>query len=618
MFKNFALAMVVACGASPAPQPVVSPPPAPVVSVSAAPVAVQRFADTDLGYRYDDPDRKAKLVAAAQKIDAAVAEEIARQHLPGLALGVVVDGELVYSKGYGVADVDTKTAPDLDTAYRIGSLTKSFTALGVLSLRDEGVLALEDPLVKWVPEAAGLVYPTRDAAPITVRQLLTHTSGLPREYDRLKTKTEAELVAQLNGLPLENPPGQVFSYSNLGFVMLGLTVAHASHHTFRETIAKRIFEPLGMTASAFDSSPKLAPAYRDDNHTIESKINDYGLGVGGGGIVSTVRDLARYVSFELAAYPPRNDADSGPIRRATIRESHTTGFAVAAGIGRREGTLELDASSYGFGWIAHRTCDDDDLVEHNGAIDSYRASIRMLVHHGIGVIALSNFGNANPDAITRRVLAELRPALGKPYAAHPAASPDFDAAMKRFLTAYNAPTPAALRDMLARDPGPQELEELITYNKLHGTCSAFAATSARSATDVTFTLTCERGKLEVAANLLHGKLGGFSGISHGVEIPPAVKTLTTDAITLIDKWNDPVFTRTFADPKSSAALKIGMTQLHGNLGSCHVSELEHEAQGWGIDATCDRGTAHFYVEEAKGKLTRILVTHTDGNLTCAR
>ena len=98
----------------------------------------------------------------------------------------------------------------------------------MLALRDDGVLTLDDPLVRWVPEAAGLVYPTLDARPITLRQLLTHTSGLPREYDRTKTATEAEIFAQLQGLVLENPPGQTFVYSNLGFVLLGATVAHAS------------------------------------------------------------------------------------------------------------------------------------------------------------------------------------------------------------------------------------------------------------------------------------------------------------------------------------------------------------------------------------------------------
>ena len=625
MLKLIALAMIgVACGATPAspPSPPTSPPAPPTPTASlASPVApappAQRFADADLGYRFDDPDRKAKLTAAAQKVDTVVADEMTREHVPGLALGIVVDGDLVYAKGYGVADVDAKTAPDLDTAYRLGSLTKSFTSLSILALRDEGVLTLDDPLVRWVPGASGIVYPTRDAAPITLRQLITHTSGLPREYDRTKTASEAEVLAQLQGLSLENPPGQTFSYSNLGFVMLGTTVAHASHVAFRDFVTKHIFEPLGMTASAFDSTPKLAPAYKEDNRT-RDQLSEYRLAVGGGGIVSTVRDLARYVAFQLAAYPPRSDADTGPIRRATVRESHATGFVVGAGVARRDGKLEMDAQSYGFGWVAHRTCDANDLVEHNGGIDSYRTTIRMLVRHGVGVIVLTNFGNADTDRIAERVIGELRASGAlKPYVAHASVAPDFDAAMKRFLTAYNSPNDANLRDMLARDPDPRELDELTGYHQLHGTCSSFALAQAKLPSDATFALTCERGRFEVQAQLAHGKLGGFSGISHGVEIPPATKKLAGDALALIDKWNDGVFTRTFADPKSAAQIKAGSARLHAALGSCRIAELVHEAQGWGIDASCDRGTAHFYLEEKASKLTTFQVTRTEGVSPCA-
>ena len=106
---------------------------------------------------------------------------MARQKIPGAVVGVVIDGELAYAKGFGVSNIDKKTKPDEDTVFRIGSISKSFTGLAALSLRDEGVIDFDDPLVKYVPEAAGLVYPTRDSAPITLRHLLMHTSGLPRD-----------------------------------------------------------------------------------------------------------------------------------------------------------------------------------------------------------------------------------------------------------------------------------------------------------------------------------------------------------------------------------------------------------------------------------------------------
>jgi hypothetical protein len=242
----------------------------------------------------------------------------------------------------------------------------------------------------------------------------------------------------------------------------------------------------------------------------------------------------------------------------------------------------------------------------------------MLVHQGVGVIVLTNFGNADTDRITNRVITELRASGAlKPYVAHPTIAPDFEAAMKRFLTAYNAPSDTTLADMLARKPQSGEVDEMLAYNKLHGACSSFAVAKARSPTDATFALTCERGRLEVEVELVRGKLGGFSGISHGVDVPPVVKTLAGDALSLLDKWNDAVFTRTFADPKVGPVIKGESARLHESLGTCHVDEIVHEAQGWGIDVTCGHGTAHFYFEEKKSKLTQILVTRADGGSPCA-
>lgn len=601
MSRLLALIVVAACGA-----PTAAPnPPAP-----------QRLAEAPFTYRFEDADRKAKLVAAAKTVDPAIEDEMTKQHVPGLSLGIVVDGELVYAKGYGVADVAARTAPDADTAYRIGSLTKSFTAASVLALRDQGVVTLEDPLVKWVPEAAGLVYPTRDSRPITLHQLLTHTSGLPREYDRSRTATEADITAQLQDLSLEHPPGEVFSYSNLGFVLLSLTVAHASHTTFRELVTQHIFKPLGMTESTFDTSPELAPAYKSDNKTVETNTNAYRLAVGGGGIVSTVRDLSKYVAFELAAYPPRNEPETGPIQRATIRESHTTGYMDQAAVHRRstDNKLLLNASTYGFGWAAHRTCDDDDLVEHSGAIDSYRSSIRMLTHHGVGVIVLSNFGNAATDNVADRVIDVLRASGAlRPYVVEPSLAPGYEAAMKRFLVAYNAPSHAALTDMLARDPEPIELAELTGYHALHGQCTSFQVARSQSPTNATFALQCERGRFEVQTSLVRGKLGGFSGFSRG-DATPELQKLATDALSLIDTWDDAVFDRTF-DPAGRAVVKAGSAKLHATLGSCQ-GEVVHEASGWGIDATCTRGTAHLSIVENAGRLTRFLIERASVTATC--
>src|SRR5213078_4552886 len=153
----------------------------PVAAKRPEPVVEQIFAPGLPAPSSADPDRRAKLAAAFPALDKALEKERMADNVPGVIVGVVIDGELAYAKGFGVVDPATKTVPDADTVYRIGSITKSFTGLALLSLRDDGVLGLDDPLARWIPEAGKLVYPTRDARPITLRQLAQHTSGLPRE-----------------------------------------------------------------------------------------------------------------------------------------------------------------------------------------------------------------------------------------------------------------------------------------------------------------------------------------------------------------------------------------------------------------------------------------------------
>ena len=120
---------------------------------------------------FPDAERRAKVLAVLPKLEARIAAEVAAQKVPGFAFGVVLDGELIYAKGFGVADLDDKRPVDADTVFRIGSITKTFTSLAILKLRDAGKLSLDEPITRTLPELAALRYPTRDSATITIRQL---------------------------------------------------------------------------------------------------------------------------------------------------------------------------------------------------------------------------------------------------------------------------------------------------------------------------------------------------------------------------------------------------------------------------------------------------------------
>jgi CubicO group peptidase (beta-lactamase class C family) len=602
---------VAACSSAQSqPRQVTSPPVAPVEAEPVAVVVppVQQFAETDAGYAFTDPQRRKKLEAAFPAIDAALeAERIKQGGAPGFAIGIVIDGDLAYAKGFGVVALDTKAVPDADTVYRIGSISKSFTGLAAIALRDEGALGLDDPLVKWIPEAAGLVYPSRDAAPITVRQLLSHTSGLPRMgmFEAEKGPSEDVVVKSLAKLPLDTAPGERFSYSNLGFALAGIVVSHAGHASIRDVIAKRILKPAGMTSTfwAHEDVPagRLAPAYEPTPTGPVPAKEHARLGAmeGAGGIYSTVRDMARYATVQLAAYPPRSERDDGPIRRASLREAHSTGVAgslrvkLVGGAKPGEHTVNASAGAYGFGWGREQNCEVPDLVRHGGAIESYRSELMFSPSRGVGIVVLTNFGRVNASAIAERAFAELvrtgalaerRP---KPVAA-------FESATKQFLAVYNQWDEAAYKAMLdpARRPVPEEQGELAGYKALHGACKSMTPKEIQSPREVRFAMQCERGTLEMdlAVKLESGLIDGFVGTSRGVAAPPELVKRGEAIATLVAKWDERVYKKHLAKGgpphADSKALFAELRELHG---SCKVRESVHIGFDWQVMLQCERG-----------------------------
>ncbi len=595
---------IVACSSPPVrpvvpktPNPTPDPAPPPIVAAT-PPVIEQQFAPAAAAATFADPERRAKLEAAFPKLDKELEQMRVEQHVPGFAIGVVIDGELAWSNGYGVVDPDTKAVPDADTVYRIGSISKSFTGLTLLSLRDDGVLNLDDPLAKWIPEARGIRYPTRDEQPITLRQLATHTSGLQRDgsYDQEGGVDEAAVVGSLTKLTLERAPGLESVYSNLGFSLLGIVVSHAAKQPFQDVIASRIWKPIGMTSTSWDGAGgKLAPAFGpDDKPEQPAKL---GASAGDGGIYSSVRDMARYAAFLLAAYPPRDDDDRGSIRRATIREAQHGGFAEHVSVASKsdakpgEPSIEVHSSAYGFGWVQEQTCKDTDRIWHNGAIDSYRAALVLRVDRGVGVVALTNFGTVNPMAFADRAI-DVLAATGALKAREPAVQtpPDpssYTAEMTALLDIYNTQDKAKLAALLSRPMDPREPDEIAHYKAIHGSCSAFKFLRAEHG-GVTFAMTCEHGPFELGINSVgNGKIGGFNGRSPGAVPPPAIKKLIAAAIALHfdPTWSDANYRIAF--PKSlipPERVKNVRSDLRSKSGSCKAGALTEDGiGGWRIE-----------------------------------
>ena len=429
---------------------------------------------------FRDGGRRQKVETAVAGLDGWLASEQTRRGLPGVALGVVVDDALVFSKGYGARD-DKGGAIDADTVFRIGSITKVFTAMMALGLREEGKLRFDDPASAHLPELSRLLYPVGDLQPITVRQLLTHTAGLPRlgavDYTTTVAPEPQKVLAGLDGLQLDADLGTTPRYSNLGMTLLGLLLAQTSGVPYREWIDSRLLRPLEMTATVWEAeavpTARLATAHDEAGRALPPSAHWHmGPAEAAGGLYSSVRDLARFAALQLAAWPPRSGPEAPPLRRASLREAQTLAafeeldvHRIAAVDGGSGGLL-VAARGTGLGWQVERACDLDDLVWHNGGTEGYRSALFMLPRLGVAVIALSN-GSKEVSSLARELLNRVvDEAVLQPRVAQPA--PALETALKEVaslleLGNINEPRYVELfDDAFRRQVSLQDLRELVT------------------------------------------------------------------------------------------------------------------------------------------------------------
>ena len=322
-----------------------------------------------------------------------------RTHVPGAAWGIVIDGELAHVGVAGVRDVAAKAPVDQNTVFRIASMTKSFTAMAILKLRDEGKLSLDMPAERFVPELKNLRYPTSDAPKITVRDLMSHAAGFPEDNpwgDQQLAASEADFTRMLAaGIPFSNVPGVAYEYSNYGFAILGRIVTNVSGTPYKIYIAQQILRPLRMTSTTLEpaSVPKdlIAKGYRweDETWKEEPPLPDGAFGAMGG-MLTSLRDLSAYVGAFLAAYPPRDGAETGPVRRATLREMQQIWRARPATAARTEGGIALNVGGYGYGLGISQNCQFGHIVAHSGGLPGFGSLMRWLPEYGVGIIAFGN------------------------------------------------------------------------------------------------------------------------------------------------------------------------------------------------------------------------------------
>ncbi len=379
---------------------------------------------------------RSEVADALTVLDRWIEQQVEYHGLPGLSIAIVFDQEIIWSKGYGFSDVERKIPATPSTVYRMGSVTKVFTSTAIMLLRDQGKLRLDDPVSMYLPWFR-INHSFPDAPEITIRQLLTHTSGLPREADvpywTDHVFPSREQLAQV--VPTQDavaPPETTYHYSNLGMSILGEVVTEVSGLSWAGFLEKEIFKPLGMSSSSGAPDEALlqrrATPYMLMGPDGSRDIFDYydaGAIGPAANMVSTVEDIARFASLQFSDGPAEG---AQILKGSTLREMQRVHWVYPSFSGGR-----------GLGFSVSRRS-GKNFVGHGGWIGGNRSSLMMVPEEKIAVIAVLNADDRSPSLFSRQAYEVVGPALLK--ATRPetvAKKPVEDPAWQNYVGLYSDP-----------------------------------------------------------------------------------------------------------------------------------------------------------------------------------
>ncbi|MGH9457016.1 MAG: serine hydrolase domain-containing protein [Thermoanaerobaculia bacterium] len=562
--------------------------------------------------------RPAGIEAALPAIEERV-EELRRElDLPGLAWGIVADGETVVVRTAGDRDVASGAPVTRDTIFRIASMTKSFTAVAILKLRDEGKLALDDPASRFIPELASMPLPTRDSGPITIRQLLTHTAGFPEDNpwgDRQLAVSDERVAAWLReGIPFSTAPGTNYEYSNYGFALLGRIVAAASGTSYTDYMNREILAPLGMDSSYWDASDvpdeRRATAHRrKEGEFVAEEPLAHGAFGPMGGLWTSRDDLGRWVALMLSAFPARDDAETAPVARRTLREMHRATLTPPVSAGQRfpDGPLSAGASAYAFGLRSASDCEFDWIVGHSGGLPGFGSDMRWLPERGVGVFAMANVTYAPVGRITREVLSMLdragaipprpidaSPALEDAVARTARLVSDWDDELARELAADN---------LFLDEPLASRREAIRSLRGDLGACGAPEEIEPANALRATFRVPCEKGWLDVRITLAPTRppLVQHLSVRRGKPLTARARR-AAEAVVDAMRGNE-----LSVEVANRTAIESTLEEARETFGGCAI---ERVLEGDGdtdvrIRLACDRGTADLDLELGEAGIERV-------------
>ncbi|MBO9519054.1 MAG: beta-lactamase family protein [Porphyrobacter sp.] len=362
-----------------------------------------------------------------RRVGAVIDEIMTNPEFVGLSVAVARGDRLVVERGYGIADLEWNSPVDASTIFRIGSMTKQFTAAAILKLAEQGKLGLDDPLSRYVPEfdTGGRV--------VTIRQMLNHTSGVPEYtmqpgfFGRLSLidVSDAELLQLVSGKPFNFEPGAGWRYSNTNYYLLGMVIAKVSGRPYAAFMQDEFFTPLGLTHTRYGSESEIIP-HRAQGYSFNSNTgahaNDAAISMNtpgaGGALVSSAGDLVRW---QIALTNGR------AIRPASFEQM------IASPV-----QMEQSTGLYGFGLMVDRL-DGQRVISHGGGINGFGGVLSWLPDSGLRIAVISNSEAMPGSVVERRIIAALTSDV--PPAPRSTPRPGTEAALRKFIADITAGTP---------------------------------------------------------------------------------------------------------------------------------------------------------------------------------
>ena len=332
----------------------------------------------------------AVVAVRADNVDEHIKAEMQRQRIAGLSVAVIKEGKIVKVEGYGFGNIELNVPARPETVYKIGSVSKQFIATGIMILVEEGKVSLDDKISKFLE---GTPDTWKD---ITVRHLLTHTSGIVREapgFDPLKIQNDADVIKTAYPLPLRFAPGEKWEYCNVGYFTLAEIIRKVTGKPWDDYLKERVFGPLDMNATRTTTITEMVPnranGYEWRNGKQQNAQIYFALRPSGA-FLSTVLDLAKW---DAVLYTDK-------VLKQSVRDQMWTRVKL------NDGT----SSDYGFGWQLE-TVRGHNLVSHGGSLPGFRASLLRFVNDKLTVVVLTNSDNANPRDVALKVAGLYIPGL---------------------------------------------------------------------------------------------------------------------------------------------------------------------------------------------------------------